>query len=570
MRYLLAFAIALILAAVCAVALRAQGVTKTALPCSGYDFNVTVTGLSDGVLMHGTADTMYAPWPPPNFENQNGITVPFVLEATSAGMGKVLLIPDTGRSESHIFFGSGFDMKTAAVHLAPGRIMVAWSKQQTGWDDIGEQIVRQSELNIGMFENGVFRLLQRIDGAADPVLIRDNAGVTHLFWVQQTLRDSLPDSSQYTEYSGEIFCREYRDDVPLAAAFKLMNGVQPMATLDPAGRMHLIAMEYDSVPSPVQRIRYSASDGAAWSAPRVLVDLGVSARRPNAPSALRLKRPLVFSADKNGIARIIVTTYPLLGGIALLMYASDGSSAAIDSTGGRRIRTSNFAIDADGRVICAIDAYKTRANSDLDTLYLCTLEPGQSSAGFERLYADSVTYRALHLLPTKRDGLCLTFAKGNDVNLYGRLDRGSRLPQFVTDYFAASLSGNATACDSTGAMWFAYTQAKAGIGTAWLLRVADGTVAVPRLATPAALDLACFPNPATKDATLRFSLPSSQSVTITVHDMLGREVLRAADGVRYEQGTQLLPMRLDALRPGAYLCHLEAESGAATTAFFVP
>jgi hypothetical protein len=63
------------------------------------------------------------------------------------------------------------------------------------------------------------------------------------------------------------------------------------------------------------------------------------------------------------------------------------------------------------------------------------------------------------------------------------------------------------------------------------------------------------PNPASRQATLRFSVPAATSVRIGVYDLLGRQVATVADG-RREAGRHEQQMDLSGLPSGTYFLRL--------------
>jgi hypothetical protein len=73
-----------------------------------------------------------------------------------------------------------------------------------------------------------------------------------------------------------------------------------------------------------------------------------------------------------------------------------------------------------------------------------------------------------------------------------------------------------------------------------------------------------YPNPvslrASGQTVYAFTLPESMAVTVTLHDMQGREVLRIADGV-YPGGQHQLRAQLSALPSGSYRAILTAGNG---------
>lgn len=68
-----------------------------------------------------------------------------------------------------------------------------------------------------------------------------------------------------------------------------------------------------------------------------------------------------------------------------------------------------------------------------------------------------------------------------------------------------------------------------------------------------------YPNPFNNSTTLRFTLPHSTAITLTVSDLLGREVHRIIDGAVYEAGTHTVRFDAAGLAPGLYFSRLTAD-----------
>lgn len=85
----------------------------------------------------------------------------------------------------------------------------------------------------------------------------------------------------------------------------------------------------------------------------------------------------------------------------------------------------------------------------------------------------------------------------------------------------------------------------------------------------AALGLTVAPNPAAGRATLRLTLPTAAPVTVSVRNVIGREVRRVQLPAR-PAGTALeVPLALDGLAAGLYLVNVEAGTASATTRLLV-
>jgi hypothetical protein len=69
-----------------------------------------------------------------------------------------------------------------------------------------------------------------------------------------------------------------------------------------------------------------------------------------------------------------------------------------------------------------------------------------------------------------------------------------------------------------------------------------------------------YPNPFNPSTTIRFSLPTSQVVTLKVYDMLGREVATLVNGERLGAGNYAYQFIANGLASGTYIYRLQAGS----------
>lgn len=79
----------------------------------------------------------------------------------------------------------------------------------------------------------------------------------------------------------------------------------------------------------------------------------------------------------------------------------------------------------------------------------------------------------------------------------------------------------------------------------------------------ATLELAAFPSPVTRSATIQFVLDDASEVRVSVFDVTGREVAQMVDRA-FTAGTHQLAWRPDGLASGVYLIRLEAASATET------
>jgi hypothetical protein len=68
-----------------------------------------------------------------------------------------------------------------------------------------------------------------------------------------------------------------------------------------------------------------------------------------------------------------------------------------------------------------------------------------------------------------------------------------------------------------------------------------------------------YPNPFNPSTTIRFDLPQTERVTLTVYDAVGREITRLAEGV-YPPGTHTVVFDAARLSSGIYFYRMTAGS----------
>jgi len=77
------------------------------------------------------------------------------------------------------------------------------------------------------------------------------------------------------------------------------------------------------------------------------------------------------------------------------------------------------------------------------------------------------------------------------------------------------------------------------------------------------------PNPVRTSATIRFALPATELVNLTVFDLQGRRVASLLSRAVRPAGLNQVSMRADGWRAGVYFCRLEAAGSTATRKFAI-
>ncbi len=87
---------------------------------------------------------------------------------------------------------------------------------------------------------------------------------------------------------------------------------------------------------------------------------------------------------------------------------------------------------------------------------------------------------------------------------------------------------------------------------------------------PAAFELrSASPNPCTAAATIVFTLPGREAVSLLVTDLLGRVVITAVDNVEHAAGTHMFALNVSALPSGIYLLQLRGGGDVRTRRMLV-
>jgi hypothetical protein len=87
--------------------------------------------------------------------------------------------------------------------------------------------------------------------------------------------------------------------------------------------------------------------------------------------------------------------------------------------------------------------------------------------------------------------------------------------------------------------------------------------AISSVNSPRIIDqnLSIFPNPTSSSATITYSLPSSEKITLIVYDALGREAaVPVFDQLQSEGAHEIMVNTLE-LAPGIYTCCLKTGKG---------
>ncbi len=93
----------------------------------------------------------------------------------------------------------------------------------------------------------------------------------------------------------------------------------------------------------------------------------------------------------------------------------------------------------------------------------------------------------------------------------------------------------------------------------------DGSCSMSEILTVASTSLEALridisPNPTTGNSTLFAELENDESVAVSLHDFLGREVIRVLDNALLQRGIHAIRLPVEELPPGSYFCRLFTAS----------
>ncbi|HUP11487.1 MAG TPA: T9SS type A sorting domain-containing protein, partial [Niastella sp.] len=90
-----------------------------------------------------------------------------------------------------------------------------------------------------------------------------------------------------------------------------------------------------------------------------------------------------------------------------------------------------------------------------------------------------------------------------------------------------------------------------------ILPIKDKPITTPPVSKDFTVNV--FPNPASANASISFSLKSSARVTVTIYNTEGRLITTAIAGRSYSGGTYTVPLPIQQLASGVYYCHFSTE-----------
>ena len=85
------------------------------------------------------------------------------------------------------------------------------------------------------------------------------------------------------------------------------------------------------------------------------------------------------------------------------------------------------------------------------------------------------------------------------------------------------------------------------------------TLSVALHATSAGINMMLYPNPTTGPTNITFSIPVDQRISVTLHDMLGQEMIRLLDNELMTAGIHVSSLRRSDLAPGTYMVRITGE-----------
>jgi roadblock/LC7 domain-containing protein len=93
-------------------------------------------------------------------------------------------------------------------------------------------------------------------------------------------------------------------------------------------------------------------------------------------------------------------------------------------------------------------------------------------------------------------------------------------------------------------------------------------LSVPQVNAPAGSDLKVYPNPMNTNGTVDFALAKADNLTLTVYDIMGREVENMHLGTQ-ATGEHLIPLNTSAYSAGTYIVSVTGNTYHKTGRFVV-
>lgn len=370
--------------------------------------------------------------------------------------------------------------------------------------------------------------------------------------------------SQYEQTSADAvnFSKRIQSDVLGLFNFTRATGFA-VADLDKDGRYDILRFSHDGwlTGDPLMHYRQKAVGG---------LELELVTNRVDGIISEATSTPVLTDLDEDGLLDLLILT-PGKQGSRHYRQKADNPFAFEEMPArflpdlsfepSTHMAASFIDLDADG----ALDMFLASTNGRVHHLK----QRSGGSVGFD-VYSESIFQKYIgrgypQFYDLDGDGLieCLFGSSSGTIQLF----RQSSLRSLDFIHVTDSLGGIAVLSGSSVAVVDMNRDGKPDLlvadeagGFSLFLNNTPVSVAQPAAFPGHRATLDINPHPVHDHSELRISIPTEVTAAIRVLDLLGREVLHIADGLRLQPGLNTLRLNSDALQDGCYLLVMEAGS----------
>ena len=487
----------------------------------------------------------------PIADHEISVAIPFVVLAPGSLSTVCVLLPDTA-----LGYYEGFSDNYDVFSLSPAvtssdSFFIAWSKMKYFGSDVPGTSYTLPNAWLGKIEGGSIAQTVHFMNGLHPSVVVDRADALHVVWENVA---PIPSSrtSFFNLYGSTIVYRKRASTGQWSDSTIIGKGFLPRL-LRNQDIIHCLYFRADSSTQTdysmvLQRMNAGVLEPLVtlWEfhAPTEAVRYPYLDHSPFAE--------FNWGVDAAGGVHVAWSSWYSPSKVCILHY-HDGLGVQIDSTGAYYLNTPAFEFTNDGEV------------------HLIALTQDSSSARAVLRYIVSKQGSAMRdvhdiLLPSNSMGLQQAFVdhSGNEYAIVMDYAGSSKT------YILKDLAESDTTLYSLGNKYtFEASSFVDNAGSVWLTGVRDstcvllsfslsgiGSVGGTRSVIPGSFTLSQnYPNPFNPATTIRFSVPSAQFVSVTVWDLLGREVARLVDR-RLTAGEYSCAWDAERFPSGVYLCRL--------------
>lgn len=453
-----------------------------------------------------------------------------------------------------------------------GGLFVAWSDSRTGNNDIWAQHLNASGAPLWVLDGQRAARLDAADDAA-PAMASDGAGGFVVTW-QSYDPAGVPAGTRVR--AQRVNGAGFAQWTSAGMAISPLSGSQtePRVVGDSAGGA-VLSWVQSTTPRCIRAQRLNAAGARLWSADGIAVtDTTRAASRTHyllagpaggarflVHDTAIIPTPRWRDVDGSGATLRWDALLPMIpwGEIMTSVCAGDSGTALIATTNGGYESVQRLA--ADGTLDWSPHGLPVSPNTQFRTMYLSIARDGDGGAYLFGTAIDPVSnwfeVRGQHV---RWNGTMAWAVPGRTLGNAVTGDQRSPLA-FSSGQGAIAVWQDERAWATRGVDLYAQRVDSTGL-------LPDEVLDAPTPPVAARVSLSApWPNPARagEPVTLRYSLPATTRVTLSLHDVAGRRVATLAAGERAAGEHRVTIDRAGSLSPGLYLARLATADGVAVT-----